>query len=129
MDTRPASLLGSVVLVGLTGVAALLVAALLAAVAGGAVVFLDGARTVVMWAVAIASATFGAAAVAAAVGLWARLPWAWPAAAGVQLLGTLGAIVALATSGAQPPTVLGTLLVAAGLVVVLASDTRRALAV
>jgi hypothetical protein len=129
MDNRPASLLAATVLVALTGVSALLVAALLMAVAAGAVAFLDDGLSPFAWLVAGSAFIFGLAGVAAAVGLWRQQAWAWPVAAGVQALGTLGAAVAIATSGPQTPTLIGTAMVAAGLAAVIAPDTRRSLAI
>lgn len=129
MSTRPTSLLAAVVLVALTGVAALLFGALFVAVSAGAIPILDGGVRPITWLVAGASLAFGSAGVAAAFGLWQGRTWAWPVAAGVQLSGTLGAVVAIATSGPQAPTLIGTVLVLAGLVAVVAPDTRRALSV
>lgn len=126
MNPRPASLLLAIVLVGTTGVAALLFAALLFVVAAGAVSLLGPGINAIGWTVAAAAVGFGVFGVAAAFGLWRRRPWARPVAAVVQLIGTLGAILVIATSGPQGPTVLGVALVAGGLVAVLAPATRRA---
>jgi hypothetical protein len=129
MDTRSPSLLLSVVLVALTGVAALFVAVLLLAVASGAIPLLAGGVHPFVWILAAVALAFGVAGVLAATGLWQRLAWAWPLAAGVLLVGTLGAVIAIATSGPQLPTLLGLAMVAVGLAAVAAPDTRRALAI
>jgi hypothetical protein len=129
MHSRSTSLLLSVVLVALTGVAALFVAVLLIAVAAGAIPLLAGGVHPFVWVVAAAAVVFGVTGVVAAVGLWRRLAWAWPLAAGVQLVGTLGAVIAIDSSGPQLPTLLGLAMVAVGLAAVVAPDTRRGLAV
>jgi hypothetical protein len=129
MNTRSTSLLLAVVLVALTGVAALFVGVLLIAVAAGAIPLLAGGVHPFVWMVAAAAVGFGVAAVVAAIGLWRQLAWAWPLAAGVQLVGTLGAVIAVATSGPQLPTLLGLAMVAVGSIAVFAPDTRRALAI
>jgi hypothetical protein len=127
MHTRATSLLMAVVLVALTGVAALFVGVLLVAVAAGAIPLLAGGVHPFVWVVAAAVLSFGVAGVIAAVGLWRQRAWAWPLAAGVQLLGLLGAVIAVATSGPQLPTLLGLAMVAVGLAAVVAPDTRRGL--
>jgi hypothetical protein len=129
MRTRPTSLLSAVVLVAITGAAALSLAGLLLAVAAGVFALLGPSISPAAWVVAAAATVFGAAGLVAAIGLWQGRTWAWPIAAGVQLVGTLGAVVAIATSGPQAPTVIGTAMVAAGLAAVIAPDTRRALTV
>jgi len=126
MNPRTLSLLLAIVLVGTTGVAALLFAALLFGVAAGAVSLLGPGMNAIGWVMAAAAIGFGVIGVVAAFGLWRRHAWAWPLAAVVQLIGTLGAIVAIATSGPQAPTIMGVALVAGGLVAVIAPATRRA---
>lgn len=127
MNVRPASHQAAVVLVALTGVAALLFAAMLFAVAAGAVAFLGGGLTPFAWMVAVASLLFGVAGLAGAIGLWRGAAWAWPVAAAVQFLGTLGALVAVSSGGLQVPTLVGSALVMAGLLAVVAPDTRPTL--
>lgn len=126
MNPRPFSLLLAIVLVGTTGVAALLFAALLFVVAAGTVSLLGPGMNTIGWAVAAAAVGFGVIGVAAAFGLWSRRHWAWPVAGMVQLIGTLGAILAVATAGVQAPTILGLALVAGGLFALMAPTTRRA---
>lgn len=111
------------VLVGTTSVAALLFATLLVAIAVGVVGLLGPGMNAFGWLVAAASGVFAVAGLVAAVGLWRGRPWAGVVAAIVQLMGTFGAVAAVATSGPQAPTLIGLALVAGGLVAVVA-DTR-----
>jgi hypothetical protein len=127
MTTRSTSLLLSVVLVALTGIAALFVGVLLLAVAAGAIPVLAGGVHPILWVVVAAALAFGLAGVVAAVGLWRQRAWAWPVAVGVLSVGTMGAVVAVASSGPQRPTLIGLGMVVAGIVTVVSSDTRRAL--
>ncbi|CAN5548706.1 hypothetical protein BH20CHL7_BH20CHL7_14570 [soil metagenome] len=72
---------------------------------------------------------FGALFLAVAAGLWLGRTWAWPVAAGTQLMATIAAVVVIATSGPQVPALIATALVVVGLVTVLAPPSRRALRV
>lgn len=113
------------VLVATTSVGALGFAAFLVAIAAGAVGLLGPGINAIGWIVAAASGLFGIVGLVAAVGLWRGRDWAPVVAGVVQLIGTLGAMVAVATSGPQAPTLIGLALVTGGLAAVVA-DTRTA---
>lgn len=119
MNSRSNASVIATVLVGTTAVAALLFAGLLAAVAAGAVGLLGPGMNAIGWLVAAASAVYGVVGLVAAVGLWRGRDWAPVIAGVVQLIGTLGAVVAIATSGPQAPTLVGLGLVAGGLAAVI----------
>ncbi|MGK2850192.1 MAG: hypothetical protein ACSLFN_04685 [Candidatus Limnocylindrales bacterium] len=120
MTTRSNLQVLATILVGTTAVGALLLTGLLVAVAAGAVGLLGPGMNAFGWIVAAASGSFGVAGLIAAVGLWRGRAWAPVVAGVVQLIGTLGAIVAVATSGPQAPTLVGLALVAGGLAAVVA---------
>lgn len=125
MTTRSNPRILATVLVGTTAVGALLFAGLLVAVAAGVVGLLGPGMNAFGWIVAAASGSFGSVGLIAAVGLWRGRAWASVVAAVVQLIGTLGAVVAVTTSGPQAPTLIGLALVAGALAAVVA-DMRSA---
>lgn len=125
MTTRSNPRILATVLVGTTAVGALLFAGLLVAVAAGVVGLLGPGMNAFGWIVAAASGAFGSVGLIAAVGLWRGRAWASVVAAVVQLIGTLGAVVAVTTSGPQAPTLIGLALVAGALAAVVA-DMRSA---
>lgn len=125
MTPRPLPLAIASGLVAIIGAGLATVGVFLLAIAAGAVPFLDSAHPVVallgVGAVAAAGASF-----VAAVALWQRRAWAWVASFAIAAAGILGALVALSTSGAQAPTVLGLALTAATVALLVAPSAREA---
>lgn len=125
MNTRSNPQILATILVGTTAVGAVLFTGLMVAIAAGAVGLLGPGINTIGWIIAGAAGVYGIVGLIAAVGLWRGREWAPVVAGVVQLTGTLGAVVAVATSGAQAPTLVGLALVAGGLAAVIA-DTRIA---
>lgn len=125
MDTRSNPQILATILVGTTAVGALLFTGLMVAIAAGAVGLLGPGINTIGWLIAAAAGIYGIVGLVAAVGLWRGRDWAPVVAGVVQLIGTLGAVVPVATSGPQAPTLVGLALVAGGLAAVIA-DTRIA---
>lgn len=123
MDTRSNPQILATILVGTTAVGAILFTGLMVAIAAGAVGLLGPGINTIGWIIAAASGIYGIVGLVAAVGLWRGRDWAPVVAGVVQLIGTLGAVVAVATSGPQAPTLVGLALVAGGLAAVVA-DAR-----
>jgi hypothetical protein len=127
MPTRPPALAAAVVLMLVIGAGLAVVGALLVAVAlGGAGVDVPAnasAIVVMLGAVGILAAllTF-----AAATGLWLRRGWGWVGSFAIAVAASLGAVIALTTSGGQPPVLAGLGVTLAAAILLSAPATRRA---
>lgn len=120
MNSRSTPRILAIVLVATTSVGALLFTGLMVAIAVGAVGLLGPGINTIGWVLAGAAAAYGIVGLVATVGLWRGRDLAPVVAGVVQLIGTLGAVVAIATSGPQAPTLVGLALVAGGLIAVVA---------
>lgn len=125
MNSRSNTQILATVLVATTSVGALLFTGLMVAIAAGAVGLLGPGINTIGWVIAAAADAYGLVGTVAAVGPWQGHDWAPVVAGVIQLIGTLGAVVAVATSGPQAPNLVGLALVAGGLAAVVA-DTRIA---
>ena len=123
MTSRPLPLAIASGLVAIIGAGLAVVGLLLFAVAAGAIAFLDSAHPVValLGALAVASA---AASFVSAAALWQGRAWAWVASMAIAVAGVTGAVIAVSTSGAQTPTLLGLVITAATVALLVAPSTR-----
>ena len=128
MANRPAALAAAVVLMLIIGSGAAFVGALLLVVAAGGVAFLGPASGVsgVVGLLGVVALLTAAATLATAIGLWLRRPWGWAGSLAIAIVAVLGAIIALDTSGSQPPLLAGFVLTLAATALLLVPGTRRA---
>lgn len=123
MTTRPLPLAAAAGLLVLLGTGVAFVGVFLLAIAAGLLPFLDNAHPFVALlgglAVAAAVATYAFAAA-----LWQRRSWAWVASLAIAVAGVAGAVIAMSTSGAQTPIVLGLVTTAATVALLVAPSTR-----
>lgn len=123
MTTRPLSLAVAAGLLVILGTGVAVVGVFLLAVAAGLVAFLDSAHAfvVLLGGLALAAAV---ATYASAIALWQGRPWAWVASLAIAVAGVVGAAVAVSTSGAQAPIVLGLAMTGATVALLVAPSTR-----
>lgn len=125
-NPRPLHLALAVALLAVVGAGVAFIGLLLLAVAAGAIPFLAGGVrgfVVVLGAVALASAAM--TWVAAAL-LWMRRPAGWAVSVVVAVSAVAGAVIAVATSGPQLPTLAGLAIGASALGLLVAPETRTA---
>ena len=128
MAPRPPALAAAVVLMLIIGAGTAFVGALLLVVAAGGVGFFGPGSSAsgVVGLLGVVALLAAAATFAAAVGLWLRRPWGWAGSLAVALAAVLGAIIALDTSGNQPPLMAGLALTLTATALLLIPATRRA---
>jgi hypothetical protein len=127
--SRSLPLLVAVVLLGLLGLAGLLVAPLLlveAAAADGTNDSLGDIASAALSLIALASGLVGALSVVSAVGIWRARAWGWAIGAIVTALVLVGTLVGWASAGPDPALVTGAATSATALAGVWAPSTRRA---
>lgn len=125
MTARPPTLLVAIVVLALEGVGAAGFGLLLVGLAGDLLGEIQP-----LGALLPASAiAFGVAALAAAVGAWARRSWSWLVGAVLQAVLLLGVIVAALSGGFHPALVSAIALGGLGAIALFHPDTRQALGV
>jgi hypothetical protein len=125
VTSRPLPLLLAIVVLAVEGVGAIAFAVLIATVKGAVI-------GEVVWYVDLLAATavaFGAPALVAMVGAWARRSWSWLVGVIVQSILLLGVAAAIVSGGWHPALVIAVALAGAGLAGLLAPVTRRVLGV
>jgi hypothetical protein len=126
MSARPATLALAVVLVALIGTGLAVVGVLLLALWVGLVAFLAGGVHGFVAVLGLTGIAAAAVTYAAAAGLWLGRPTVWAASLVIAGAAVIGAVVAIATSGAQAPSLAGLALGGAAGVLLVAPETRLA---
>jgi hypothetical protein len=125
VTARPPTLLAAVVVLALEGVGSVAFGLLLVGLAGDLLADIQP-----FGALLPASAlAFGVAALAAALGAWARRSWSWFVGAVVQTVLVLGVVVAALSGGFHPALLAAVALGGLGAIALFHPDTRRALGV
>ena len=126
MFARPITLALAAVLVALIATGLAFVGLLLLAVSAGLVAFLAGGVHGFVAVLGFAGIAAAAVAYAAAFGLWQGRPAGWAVSLVIAVAAIVGAVVAIATSGAQAPILAGLGLGVAAGVLLVAPETRTA---